>query len=163
MVTDWIENLACEIKHKNREAAEHYGRMQHTAAVTANLGMAFFISLISCLEDNIAAIRHQLQGDVTSSDTIIQTVNTHAVKLTRARFPWFDANVTYQGDGILLDYAKDRGVSGDPNQDRKTVHFAFDVRDDDLLSVREDFQETARTFNTPEELSRHIVELLFGV
>ena len=163
MVTDWIENLACEIKQKNREAAQRYGRMQHTAAITANLGMGFFISLISCIEDYIAAIRHQLQGDVTSSDTIIQTVNTHAVKLTRARFPWFDANLTYQGDGILLDYAKDRGASGDPSLDRKTVHFAFNVADDDVLSIQEAFSERPRSFETPEALARHIIELLFSV
>lgn len=163
MATDWIENLAFEIMQKNRDAAEHYGRVQHIAAVTANLGTGFFISLISCLEDNIAAIRHQLQGDVTSSDTIIQTVNTHAVKLTRARFPWFDANVTYQGDAILLDYAKDRGASGDPNLDRKTVHFTFNVGENDALSIQEAFSERPRIFQTPEELARHIIELLFAV
>ena len=114
MSKDWIENLAHGIKQKNHEAAESYGRQHHNAGIIADLGMPFFTALVSCLEDDINEIRHQLQGDVTSSETAIQTINANDVKLTRSRFPWFDAHVTHQDSVIILDYAKDRGIAGDP-------------------------------------------------
>lgn len=163
MAKDWIENLAQDIRQKNREAAEAYGREQHKAGIIADLGMPFFTALVSCLEDDVNEIRHQLQGDVTSSETTIQTVNADDVKLTRNRFPWFDAHVTRQDANIVLDYAKGRGIAADPNLNRQTVHFAFEVAKDDTLSIRESFSDNPRQFHKPEELARHIVELLFHV
>ena len=161
MAKEWIENLAQNIKQKNHEAAEDYGREQHNAAIIADLGMPFFTTLISCLEEDFAEIRRQLQGDLTSSDTNVQIVNGNDVKLTRSRFPWFDSHVTHQEDNIVLDYAKTRGATGDPNFDRKTVHFAFHVAKDDSFSVQESFNDNPRSFQTPDELARRIVELLF--
>lgn len=161
MAKDWIENLAQDIKQKNHEAAEDYGREQHRAAIIADLGIPFFTTLVSCLEEDIAEIRRQLQGDLTSTDTSVQIVNGNDVKLTRSRFPWFDAHVTHQEANIVLDYAKDRGIAGDPNLDRKTVHFTFNVAKGDAFSVQEAFSENPRRFQTPEELAKHIIELLF--
>jgi hypothetical protein len=161
MAKEWIENLAQDIKQKKHEAAEDYGREQHNTGIIADLGMPFFTTLVSCLEEDIAEIRRQLQGDLTSSDTTVQVINGNDVKLTRSRFPWFDAHVTHQDANIILDYAKDRGVAGDPNLDRKNVHFAFNVAKDDDFSVQEAFSENPRRFQTPEELAKHIIELLF--
>jgi hypothetical protein len=163
MAKDWIENLAQDIKQKNHEAAENYGRDQHNAAIIANLGGPFFSTLAFSLEEDVTEIRRELQGDPTSADTIIQTVSVSDIKLTRSRFPWFDAHVTHQDANIVLDYAKDRGVSGNPNLDRKTIHFAFNVATDDSFSIREAFSDNPRSFQTPEELAKHIIELLFQV
>jgi hypothetical protein len=163
MAKEWIEDLARDIKQKNHEAAEDYGREQHNAAIIADLGMPFFSTLVSCLEEDVAEIRRQLQGDLTSSDTTVQIINGNDVKLTRSRFPWFDAHVTHQDANIVLDYAKDRGVAGDPNLDRKTVHFAFNVAKDDAFSIQESFSDNPRRFQTPEELAKHIIELLFQI
>jgi hypothetical protein len=161
MPKDWIEALAEDIKQKNHEAAEDYGRQQHNAGIIANLGMPFFTTLASCLEEDVAEIRHRLQGDLTSADTAVQIVNINDVKLTRDRFPWFDAHVVHQDANIVLDYAKGRGTAGDPNLDRRTVHFVFTVAADDAFSVQQSFSDNPRSFQTPEELSRHIIELLF--
>lgn len=163
MAKDWIEDLALDIKQKNHEAAENYGREQHVEGIITAQGMPFFTALVSCLEGDVAEIRHQLQGDLTSSDTTIQSVSPSAVKLTRSRFPWFDAHLTHQGANIVLDYAKARGVAGDPNFDRRSVHFAFDVASDDSFSIFEAFSDNPRRFQTPEELAKHIIELLFEV
>ncbi|WP_348267173.1 hypothetical protein P8936_15350 [Edaphobacter paludis] len=163
MAKDWIESLASDIKQKNHEAAELYGREQHNAAIIADLGMPFFTTLASCLEEDIAEIRRELQGDLTSSDTTFQIINGNDVKLTRSRFPWFDAHVTHQDAKIVLDYAKDRGVAGDPNLDRKIVHFDFNVATDDGFSIQEAFSDNPRRFQTPEELAKHIIELLFQI
>jgi hypothetical protein len=163
MDKDWIEDLAQDIKQKNHEAAENYGREQHIEGIIADLGMPFFTALVSCLEEDVAEIRRQLQGDLTSSDTVIQTVGPTGVKLTRSRFPWFDAHLTHQGANIVLDYAKARGVAGDANLDRKSVHFAFNVANDDSFSIREAFSDNPRRFQTPEELAKHIIKLLFEV
>lgn len=163
MAKDWIESLASNIKQKNHQAAEVYGREQHNAAIIADLGMPFFTSLVSCLEEDIAEIRRELQGDLTSSDTTVQIIAANDVKLTRSRFPWFDAHVIQKDGNIVLDYAKDRGVGGDPNLDRKIVHFAFNVATDDTVSIEEAFSDHPRRFQTPEELAKHIIELLFQV
>lgn len=163
MPKDWIVDLALNIKQKSHEAAETYGREKHIEGIIANLGMPFFTALVTCLEQDVAEIRRELQGDLTSSDTTVQTVSLSAVKLSRSRFPWFDAHLTHQGANIVLDYAKARGVAGDPNLDRKTVHFAFTVASDDSFSIQEAFRDNPRHFQTPEELAKHIIQLLFEI
>ncbi|HUZ93804.1 MAG TPA: hypothetical protein VMU57_02725 [Edaphobacter sp.] len=161
MAKEWIANLAQDIKQKNHDAAEDYGRQQHKTGIIANLGMPFFTTLVSCLEEDVAEIRRELQGDLTSADTTFQIVNINAAKLTRDRFPWFDAHLIHHDNNIVLEYAKDRGIAGDLNLDRKMVHFTFEVAADDAFSVQQSFSETPRSFQSPEELSRYIVELLF--
>jgi hypothetical protein len=161
MEKEWIANLAQDIQQKGHEAAENYGRSQHQAEVVTTQGKPFFTTVATALEENINEIKRHLQGDVTSSDTTFQTISPTEVKLTRSRFPWFDARVTYQDPIIVLDYAKGLGVAGDPALDRKTCHFAFSVDDDDTLSIQESFGEGPRRFHDPKEFARHIVELLF--
>jgi hypothetical protein len=163
MGKEWIANLAQEIKQKNKEAAESYGREQHKAGIVDAQGRAFFTSFVQCLEDNINDIKRQLQGDVTAAETAIQTINATTLKLSRSRFPWFDAHITHRNPSIVLDYAKGLGVAGDPALDRKSCHFVFHVADDDTLAVQEAFGDSPRQFQTPEELSRHITWLLFKV
>jgi hypothetical protein len=161
MAKDWIENLAQDIKKKNHEAAEDYGRAQHNAGIVSNLGMPFFAALATCLEQDVSEIRHQLQGDVTACDTIVQSLNPDDIKLTRSRFPWFDAHVTHRDADVVLDYAKGRGVTEAAAHDRKTCTFTFHVAEDDTLSIQEAFSENPTQFHQPEDLSKRIVELLF--
>jgi hypothetical protein len=161
MGKDWIANLTQDISQKGHEAAENFGRAQHQAEIATIQGRSFFNELITHLEADVVEIKRQLQGDVTSSDTVFQTVNPTEVKLTRSRFPWFDARILYQDPTIILDYAKGLGVAGDPSLDRRSCHFAFQVSDDDTLSITQSFGDNPERFHQPEELARHIVELLF--
>jgi hypothetical protein len=161
MGKEWIANLAQDIRQKGHEAAENYGRSQHQAEIVTTQGKPFFAAFVIALEDDVNETKRQLQGDVTSSDTLFQTISPTEVKLTRGRFPWFDARITHQDPILVLDYAKGLGVAGDPALDRKTCHFAFHVADDDTLSIQESFGDNPRQFDQPEELARHIVELLF--
>jgi hypothetical protein len=164
MVKEWIAHLTQEIKQKNREAAADYGRAQHRAAIVANRGLPFFIAFATSLEENVNEIRKELQGDITASDTLIQTNGPAEILLSRRGFPWFDARITYRDDTVALDYAKGYGVVGDPTRDRKSCHFAFHVAEDDTLTLRNAF-DTNHTciFHYPEELAKHITELLFQV
>lgn len=161
MGKEWIANLVQDIRQKGHEAAENYGRSQHRAEIATTQGKQFFTAFLISLEEDVNDIKRQLQGDVTSSDTIFQTISPTEVKLTRSRFPWFDATITHQDPDVILDYAKGLGVAGDPALDRKTCHFSFHVSDDDVLSVQESFNNNPRQFHQPEELARHIVQLLF--
>ena len=161
MATEWIANLAQDIRQKGHEAAENYGKAQHRAEIITTQGKPFFTAFVVNLEEDVTEIKRQLQGDVTSSDTLFNTVSPTEVKLTRSRFPWFDARVTHQDPNIVLDYAKGLGTAGDPAIDRKTCHFTFQVADDDALSLQESFSENPISFRHPDELARHIVELLF--
>ncbi len=173
MDKEWIANLAKDIRQKGREAAERFGREQHKAGVIATQGRSFFMDVVLCLEDNINDVKRQLQGDVTASETVVsrsalqlsatreRNGERDQVTLTRNRFPWFDAQLTLQDSTIVLDYAKGLGIAGDRSLDRKTCHFAFHVADDDVLSVQEAFGDRPHTFQTPEDLARHITELLF--
>jgi hypothetical protein len=161
MGKEWIANLAQDIREKDHEAAENYGRSQHQAEVISAQGKSFFSALATNLEDDVNEIRRQLQGDVTASDTMFQTVNPSEIKLIRSRFPWFDARILRQDSTIILDYAKGLGVAGDPALDRKSCHFAFQVADDDTLSIQHAFDGNPRQFHQPEELAQHIVQLLF--
>ena len=58
------------------------------------------------LQQNVDALRTRLQGDLTASETGVQTIRACEVKITRARFPWVDATIEHHGDNITLDYAK---------------------------------------------------------
>ena len=167
MAQEWIETLAQDIKQSNREAAQDYGRAQHYAGIVSTLGKEFFVALVTCLRENVDALRSQLQGDPTSSDTQFETVKPDEVKIARARFPWIDAQLTHRDDTIALDYAKGLGakaigVAGDPALDRKTRIFALRVAADDTLFVEDAFTEPPQQYRKPEDLARHITEILFG-
>jgi hypothetical protein len=161
MAEAWIENLAEDIKQRNREAAEQYGRAQHCDGVIADRGKTFFVALVSCLQENVDALRRKLQGDLVSADTNLETIKADEVKITRARFPWVDARLTHREDTILLDYAKGVGTAGDPQIDRKTRAYVFQVAPDDTLFVQDAFDEPPQRYEQPEELARHITEFLF--
>jgi hypothetical protein len=161
MDKEWIANLAQDIQQKGHEPAEGYARSQHQAGIATTRGKTFFTAFAISLQEDISEIKRRLQGDVTSSDTIFQTISPTEIKLTRSRFPWFDARISHQDPNIVLDYAKGLGVAGDPTLDRKTRHFAFQVDNGDTLFIQESFDDNPRRFDQPEELSRHIVELLF--
>jgi hypothetical protein len=170
MSQEWIQNLAEDIKQKSREPAESYAREQRRLGIAAAQGKGYFTSLVRCLEEDFEQIRAQLQGDIVSTDTSIQTTGPGQVKLTRNRFPWFDALLSHDepNGNIILDYAQGRGVPGDTSSivtstDRRIVHFAFHVGPMDTLTVREAFSEANREFDEPADLARHIVELLFKV
>jgi hypothetical protein len=161
MGKEWIANLAQDVRQKGHEAAENYGRSQHQAEIVTTQGQPFFTAFVISLEADVNEIKSHLQGDVTASDTTFQTISPVEIKLTRSRFPWFDARITHQDPIVVLDYAKGLGVAGDPTLDRKTCHFAFHVADDDTLSLQEAFGDNPRRFHQHEELARHIAELLF--
>ena len=161
MGNPWIENLAQDIRQKGHEAAENYGRSQHQSEIITTHGKPFFLAFVTCLEADVNEIKRHLQGDVTSSDTIFRTVNPTEIKITRSRFPWFDARITHQDPIIVFDYAKNLGIAGDPALGRQTSHFTFNVADDDTLSLHESFDDNPRRFHQPEEFARYIVELLF--
>jgi hypothetical protein len=163
MTEAWIEDLAQDIKAKNRDAAQDYGRAQHFAGIVAERGKGYFVALVSCLQENVDALRRRLQGDPTSADTTFQTIRPDEIKITRARFPWVDAHIAHRDDTIALDYAKGLGTAGDPQLDRKTRSFVFRVAPDDALFAEEAFAAQPRSYPKPEELARHITELLFGV
>jgi hypothetical protein len=163
MNKEWIENLARDIKEKNHEAAEEFGRSQHRAAIVTAESRPFFAAFTTCIEENINEIRRQLQGDVTASDTTFKASSPSEIKLTRSRFPWFDADITHRDSSIVLDYAKGLGIAGDPTLDRKSSHFDFHVDDDDTLSIKEAFGDHPKQFHEPAELARHVIELLFEV
>ena len=162
MAKEWIEQLAQDIKQRNHEAAQDYGRSQHYAGIISTRGKEFFVALVTCLQENVDALRSQLQGDLTSSETRVQTSKANEVKVNRSRFPWIDARLIHQDDTITLDYAKTQGLPADPTLDRKTRTFAFHVDSGDALSVRDAFTDPPRSYPKPEDLARHITELLFG-
>jgi hypothetical protein len=163
MAKDWIENLAQEIKNKNHEAAENYGRDQHYAGIITTLGKGYFMSVVTCLQENVDGLRRQLQGDSTSAETGVETIKADEIKITRARFPWVDARVIHKDDIITLDYAKGPGVKGDPKLDRKTQTFTFRVAQDDSLYVEDAFADQPKEYKQPEDLARRITEVLFAV
>jgi hypothetical protein len=163
MGKEWIVNLAQEVREKEHEAAENYGRSQHQAEIITNQGQPFFSVFLINLEEDINEVKRNLQGDVTASDTIFQRINPTEAKLTRSRFPWFDARITYQDPNIVLDYAKGLGVAGDPSVDRKVCHFTFQVAPDDTLSIQQSFNDNPRQFEKPQDLARYVVELLFQI
>lgn len=173
MSEEWIANIAREIKQKGHEAAENFGLEQHKNAIIEAQGRQFFTSFVLCLEEDINEIKRQLQGDVTASETNISgpalqlpeksdtAGERNEVTITRSRFPWFNARVTHRESGIVLDYARGLGVAGDPNLDRKSCHFEFQVAEDDALSIQESFGDSPRRFQQPDELARYVTELLF--
>jgi hypothetical protein len=163
MSKEWIESLAQEIKQAHHEAAEKYGRDQHYAGIVSTAGKDFFMLHVRCLQENVDAIRHQLQGDSTAAEMAVDTVRADEIHISRARFPCVDARLTHHEDRITLDYIKDPGIQGDPKLDRTTRTYAFQVGADDILYVQDAFADQPGRYEKPEELARHITELLFSV
>ena len=163
MSENWIGQLATEIKQKDREAAEDYARAQHYAGVAVERGREFFFTVVQCLQDDVDALRRELQGDVTSAEMALERVRPDEVRVTRARFPWVDARLTRSDDAITLDYAKGPGTARDPLQDRMTRSFTFRVAADEKLRLEEAFTAEARSYGTPEEFARAVMEILFSV
>jgi hypothetical protein len=163
MTEAWIEDLAQDIKERHREAAQDYGRSEHYAGVVAARGPEYFFALVSSLRQNVDALRGRLQGDPTSADTVLQTIKPDEVKITRARFPWVDARLVHNDDTITLDYAKRLGTAGDPALDRTSCGFVLRVGPDETLFVEEAFAAEPKSYAKPEELARHITEVLFAV
>jgi hypothetical protein len=163
MNKEWIANLAQNIKDKNHEAAEEFGRSQHRAAIVTAEGRPFFAAFAVCLEEDVNEIRRQLQGDVTASDTTFQINGPSEIKLSRSRFPWFDADINHRDSTVILDYAKGLGVAADPTLGRQSSHFEFLVDTDDTLFIAEAFGEQPKQFREPAELARHVIQLLFAV
>lgn len=161
MAQEWIEQIAADIKRKNEQAAEDFARAQHAATVVAEKGKQFFMSMVQSLQQNVDALRAQLQGDPTASETGLQSVRACEVRLTRARFPWVEATLEHQGETITLDYAKTAGAAADTNQDRKQCIFAFRVTAGDTLYVQDAFAAEHAEFQQPEDLARRITEILF--
>ena len=161
MSDQWIAQLAGEMKQKDKEAAEDYARAQHYAAQAAERGRGFFIDVVLCLEQNVGALRRALQGDVTSAEMGLERVKVDEVRITRARFPWVDARLKHKDDTVTLDYAKGAGTTGDPAQGRVTRSFVFRVGVDEKLRVEEAFAEQAKSYETPEEFARAVMETLF--
>ena len=164
MAKEWIESLTQDIKQKNREAAEEFGRAQHRDDIISAQGRIFFGDIVRCLEDFFTQIRRQLQGDPTSAEIGILATGATQAHLTRSRFPWFDAHIAHSGQTITLDYAKDLGIPGDPKlAERQKLIFDFHVDSADKLSVQDAFGDTPRSYTTPEDLARRVTEILFGV
>lgn len=167
MAKEWIEELAEQIRQKNREAAEKYGRDQHYAGVIASLGKEYFVRLATELREDVETLRRQLQGDATAAETAVETIRAGEVKIRRARFPWVEAVLRHRDETILLEYAKEPGtrpsLGGDAAAELKTRSFAFRVAPDDSLYVEEAFADAPRRYEQPEALAREIVEILFAV
>jgi hypothetical protein len=160
----WIEQLAADIKEKDREAANAYGREQHRLGVVNAKGHEFFAVVAQALEVNFSEIKAQLQGDVTASETSIETNGVNQVMMARSRFPWFDAVLKFEQSTMVLDYAQGKGVAGDPTivAERRRTVFSFVVTEEDRLLVEEGFGEHSKRFGEPEDLARHIMEILFA-
>ncbi|HEV2618793.1 MAG TPA: hypothetical protein VGU23_02525 [Acidobacteriaceae bacterium] len=167
MSEEWIERLAGEIKQKNREAAERYGRDRHFAGIIAAGAPGFFVALAEQVQKNVEAIRRHLQGDATAAEMAVERGAAggaaNEIRITRARFPWVDARVAHREDTITFDYAKDAGVAGDPKLERTVRTFVFRVAADDKLYVEDAFADRTARYATPGDLARKIVEELFAV
>ena len=160
---EWIDRLAGEIREKNRDAAQAYGRDQHFAEVVARLGKEFFVRFATALEQDVDALRRRLQGDATSAETVVQPGRAGELRITRERFPWVDATVTHRDDSVLVEYAKGAGVAGDPMLDRKSRAYVLRASADDRVYAEDAFGDRPEKYDSPEELARAVMELLFGV
>ncbi len=167
MSKEWIESLADGLKEKGREAAESYATEQHREGIIAAEGKVFFTALVMELEQDIAEIRSKLQGSAIACETSVNRDSPTAIRLTRSRFPWFDATLKHDESVLLLEYVQGRGVPGDQTlstgTDRQVVSFSFGVDARDRLTVAETFGEASRQFEQPAALAQYIVELLFKV
>ena len=163
MAKEWIESLAQEIRQKNHEVAEEFGRAQHQSDVISVQGRLFFHDVVRALEDNFTQMRKMLQGDSTAAETGIMTTGATQAHLTRARFPWFDGHLEHKDPNVTFEYAKELGVPGDPAlAERKLLVFAFQVDGADKLTAQDAFGDQPATYATPDDLARKITEILFA-
>jgi len=160
---EWIDRLADGIREKNRDAAQAYGRDQHFAEVVERLGKEFFVRFATELERDVDALRRRLQGDATSAETVVQPGKAGELLVRRERFPWVDAVITHREDSVLVDYAKGVGLPGDPMVDRQSRAFLLRANAEDRVYAEDAFGDRPGRYESPEELARCVMELLFGV
>ena len=157
MAKEWIEKLAEDIKTKEHKPAEEFAKEQRRLEALNRKGRLFYDELFKTLASDIAELNLALSGDVTGSTITIGPVpSAHNVNfnITRPNFPKVTAAIRYSRDNIVFAYTQQNGV-------QMSVQYTFHVGENEGVSVKEAFGESAKHFNHPAELAKHIMELLF--
>ena len=92
----------------------------------------------------------------------MQTTRPGELRITRERFPWVDANVIHRDETITVDYARSSGLPADPQLGRQSRVFTMRAAPDDTLYAEEGFGDRPARYESPEDLARAILELLFA-
>ncbi len=157
MAKEWIQQLADDIKRKDHDAAERLAREEHRRQTLTLKGEQFYDGLIRAITDDVAELNAALEGDITASPIAVNGVGERTHKVHRARFPMVQAQLRYELEGVALNYSR----SGSQSSSRSAT-YNFQVSANDVVSIREHAGEKPRSFEQPEDLARHLVELLFA-
>jgi hypothetical protein len=156
MAKEWIQKIADEIKHKEHGPAEQAAKAQRHQHILTTKGKIFFEELIASLREDIDELKAALKGDITDAPTSIQGSMLTNLTITRTQFPQVQANISYAHDRITLGQQLQSGQN-------RAISYSFHVGEGEGISVREMFGENVKHFNHPNELAKHIMELLFSV
>ncbi len=158
MTKEWIQQLADDIKRKDHDAAEKLAREEHRRQTLTLKGEQFYDGLIRAITDDVAELNAALAGDITASPIAVNEVGERTHKVHRARFPMVQAQLRYELERIALNYSR----SGSQSSSR-SASYDFQVSEADSLSIRKNAGDKPGSFESPEDLARHLVELLFAV
>ncbi len=166
-VKDWIGNLAREIKEKDHVAATATLHAEHKDDVLRTKGLQFYKDVERVLREDLSELDQALQGDVTESPiTVTSQTNGNAqqVVINRARFPFVNAFLTYSAEQLNLTYKKSNEPTAAGNVDSMPAGgemFDFHVDESDGLTLRQ--AVGSKTFTTPDDFAKFVMETLFTV
>jgi hypothetical protein len=171
-MSEWIKHLARQIQEKDREAAKDIKAGERRQHIVNEQGPVFYKEMIGALDRDIKSLTEDLAADITSFPTTMQAqgdpgVPNGPVYITRQACPAVSANLSLEisQEQISLSYLKINPGPIAEGQEHQylPVIFRFEVGEYDGPYVVAPFGENPKTFQTPDQLAKHIMELLFIV
>jgi len=171
-MSDWIKHLARRIQEKDSETAKDIKAGERRQHLINEQGPAFYKEMIGALDRDIQSLTANLAGDITSFPTTVQTqgdgdIPNGPVYITRHACPAVSANLSLQipQEQMSLSYLKVEPGPIAEGQEHQylSLIFRFEVGEYDGPYVVLPFGENPKTFQTPDQLARYIMELLFMV
>ena len=166
-VKEWIENLARGIKEKDHVAATATLHAEHKDDVLRTKGLQFYQAVERFLREDLSELQQTLQGDVTESPITVtaQTNGTaQQIVINRPRFPFVNAFITYSAEQLTLTYKKSNEPTAAASVDSMPAGgemFDFHVDESDGLTLRQ--AVGSKTFTSPDEFAKFVMETLFTV
>ena len=162
-MSEWIKHIADRIKEVDHEAALKLHAEARRKGILGSKGPEFYRKTVEAIQRDLNALEEQLKENSTNFPTAAVLTNQVLASITRQACPFVGATLQLmmQQEQIVLT-----GSTGNPAQGiamrQHSQTLRFEIGENESVFVAEPFGEKSKKFPHPDELAKHIVELLFN-